>query len=167
MKNISTLLASDLLIKITPRAEAHYRGTAEQLSAEGLIPGGFKWPVGTARVSYVIGEFDYWMGRCRPTGTKGPMKIWVNGDYWFLRRSLKSDDENQWLNADIYEQTMALANTIRRGTSEWARTCNLACKARMDNKYMAFRLQVLGEQKRGRGRPVKSVTAEKSNGASA
>lgn len=38
----AALIASDLIIEITPRAYTGYTGTAAQLIAEGLIPDGFK-----------------------------------------------------------------------------------------------------------------------------
>ncbi len=152
----SAILASDLLISIHPRAYTDYQGTAEQLRAEGLIPDGFKWPIGDRRISYEVGKFSYWMRRCRPDGIKGPKSIWVNGDYWFLRRELASQGRDGYRAADIYKKTKELAEIIRRGTHEWSRIANASWEARCDDKYMAFRNLLTGEPKRGRGRPSKA-----------
>lgn len=162
MAEISTgtaaLLASDLTIHVTPRAYTSYQGTAAQLIAEGLIPDGFKWPTGANRVTVTVGRFEHWIFRTRPEGHKGPMSSWVNGDCWHLRRSLANQPRNGFREADIYAKTMELAETIYRGTAEWNRTFYRAYETRKDDKYQAFRLQLLGEPKRGRGRPAKNTT---------
>jgi len=69
---VPALVASDLMIEIHPRWLCRFRGTAEQLVAEGLIPEGFKWPCKTERHSWGSGAFDYFLERCRPEGIKGP-----------------------------------------------------------------------------------------------
>jgi hypothetical protein len=160
------LLASDLIIQITPRAHTEYQGTAEQLRAEGLIPDGFKWPTGTSRISCEVGKFSYWVGRKRPEGHKGPMSSWAGVDNWFLRRGLTSQERDGWRAADIYEKSMALAEVIRRGTPEYNRISNASWKARCDDKHQAFRSLVIPEPKRGRGRPSKTTTTQ-TQGASA
>lgn len=156
---------TDLLITIYPRARTRYHGTAAQLIAEGLIPDGFKWPERSRRTSFEMGEFTHWMGRCRPSGIKGPMSIWAEGDYWFLDRSLTSDNGRGWRHAELYEKTMELAAIIRRNTPDWEREFFRAWETRKDDKYQAFRLQLLGEPKRGRGRPAKTTTPQ-TQGAS-
>lgn len=161
-----TSVHDDLRISIYPRACTRYHGTAAQLIAEGLIPDGFKWPQRTSRVSFEMGKFTHYMGRCRPDGIKGPMAVWVEGDYWFLQRSLTADEGRGWQAAQLYEKTMELAAIIHRTTPEWSRTFHRAYETRKDAKYQAFRLQLLGEPKRGRGRPVKNTTTQ-TQGATA
>lgn len=157
-----TLAASDLLISIHPRACTRYHGTAAQLIAEGLIPDGLKWPHRASRVSFEMGKFTYHMGRCRPDGFKGPMSAWAEGDYWLLQRSLTAEEGHGLHHAQLYEKKMELANLIRRNTAEWMHTFNRAWETRKDDKYQAFRLQLLGEPKRGRGRPAKASIATPS-----
>lgn len=152
----SAILASDLLISIKPRAYTEYHGTAEQLRAEGLIPEGFKWPTGSNRVTVEVGKFSHWIFRKRPEGHKGPMSSWTSGDYWLLRRELASNVRDGWRTADIYAKKMELAETIHRGTPEYARIANASWEARCDDKYMAFRNLLTGEPKRGRVRPSKA-----------
>lgn len=158
------LLASDLQVEIIPRAYTQYHGTAAQLIAEGLIPDGFKWPIGSNRITIEVGKFSLWIGRKRPEGHKGPMSSWTSGDYWFLRRELKSQTRNGYREADIYAKKMELADAIYRGTPEFARIGNASWKARCDDKYQAFRSLVIPEPKRGRGRPAK--TTMQTQGAS-
>lgn len=160
----SALLASDLIIYITPRARTEYQGTAEQLRAEGLIPDGFKWPTGRSYASYEVGNFSYTLGRMRPDGHKGPMSSWVGMDYWFLCRGLTSQERDGWRAAEIYEKAMDLAEVIRRGTPEWWRIADASRKARRDDKYQSFRSLVVPEPKRGRS--AKNTTTQQPHGAS-
>lgn len=164
-----TLAASDLLISIHPRACTRYHGTAAQLIAEGLIPDDFKWPHKATRVSFEMGKFTHYMGRRRPEGLKGPMSAWAEGDYWFLQRRLTAQEGNGLHQAQIYEKAMELADAIGRHKPEWTHTFKRAQEARKDDTYQAFRLQMLGAPKRGRGRPAKNTNAAntKSQGAAA
>lgn len=163
---ISPLLVSDLSIEIYARACTRYEGTAAQLIAEGLIPDGFKWPKRTKYVSFEVGQFTYWVGRRRPRGMKGPMKAWAEGDYWHMQRSLVADEGTCWKAAQVYEKTIELAEVIRRDTPEWRRVFHLASKAKKDAQYMAFRQQLTGELKRGRGRPAKNTATPQTKGQS-
>lgn len=151
------VLASDLRIEITPRWVTRYYGTAAQLIAEGLIQEGAKWPHRNHASSFNAGKFHYSVERCRPPGHIGPMSSWVEGDYWRLERSFNGSNRD-WREADIYEKTMELANIIKHGTREWAITSNRWWEAQKDDKYMAHMRKILGEPKRGRGRPSKSNT---------
>ena len=154
-----TLAASDLLISIHPRACTRYHGTAAQLIAEGLIPDGFKWPHKASHTAFEMGKFTHRMGRCRPVGFKGPMSAWAEGDYWFLQRSLTAEEGHGWHHAQLYEKKMELAAIVRRNTPEWGRMFNRYWVTRQDDKFQAFRLQLLGAPRRGRGRPSKSQGA--------
>lgn len=162
-----TSVHDDLRVSIHPRACSRYYGTAEQLVAEGLIPDGFKWPNKARRAAFEMGEFTHFLGRCRPDGIKGPMSIWTEGDYWCLQRSLIADEGKGGQAAQLYEKSMELAEIIRRNTPEWMREFNRAWEARKDAKYQAFRQQLLGEPKRGRGRPPKTTTQVTTQGATA
>lgn len=164
----AALIASDLTIKVNPRAYTSYQGTAAQLVAEGLIPKDFKWPTGANRVTVKVGRFEHWIFRVRPDGHKGPMSSWIEGDCWYLRRELANQPKNGFRDADIYAKKMELAETIYRGTTEWHRVWEKSYRARQDEKYAAFRTLLLGEMApRKRGRPAKSSTTEQSQGASA
>lgn len=159
----TALLASDLIIEILPRWSCRFRGTAEQLIAEGLIPDGFKWPAKTQRHNWDDGQFDYWLQRCRPEGLKGPQSAWANGDYWVIDKSPKGRVE--YSEHLIYMKKLELAEIIRRGQPESNQIWYLAYKAREDGRYMAFRTRLLGDlAPRKRGRPVKSTAT--TNGQS-
>lgn len=166
MAHSLTSVHDDLRVSIYPRACTRYHGTAAQLIAEGLIPDGFKWPHKASRISFEMGKFTHCMGRCRPDGFKGPMSAWAEGDYWYLQRGLTAEEGHGWHHAQLYEKTMELAAIIHRNTPEWSRTFHRAYETRKDAKYQAFRLQLLGEPKRGRGRPAKTA-ATQTQGATA
>jgi hypothetical protein len=155
----ATMNASDLQIEIIPRVWTQYRGAAAQLMAEGLIPDGFKWPASDHRVTIQVGNFSHWIGRERPEGHKGPKSSWNTADFWFLRRELLSQERDGWMDARIYEKKQEIADIIYRRTGEWERLYAKACKAREDDRYMMFRNLLVGEPRRGRGRPRKTVTS--------
>ena len=164
----AALLASDLLINIVPRAYASYQGTAAQLIAEGLIPGDFKWPSGAGHATVKADSFCLCVFRTRPEGHNGPKSSWISGDYWHLRRELTHQPINGRIEAAIYAKQMELAEIIYLGTTEWRDTFHRACRARMDDKYMAFRTHLLGDlAPRKRGRPARSSPTGQSQGASA
>lgn len=156
-----TSLHSDLRIAIYPRACTRYYGTAAQLMAEGLIPGGFKWPHKASRMSFEMGAYTHYLRRSRPDGIKGHVTGLSDCDHWCLQRSPTAELGHSWHQAQLYEKTLELAELLRRDTPEWQRTFHRAYETRKDAKYQAFRLQLLGEPKRGRGRPAK--TAATSN----
>lgn len=152
----SVILASDLIVEIIPRWISRFRGTKEQLIAEGLIPPGFEWPHRTQSKAWSTATHQYSVQRCRLPGAKGPMSIWVDGDFWVLEYDLVNNPYS-YQDHDIYEKTRELAEIIRRGTHEWSRIANASWEARCDDKYMAFRNLLTGEPKRGRGRPSKAT----------
>lgn len=97
----------ELIIEIQPRMCVRWEGTAAQLTDEGLIPQNFEWPYGRGRKCWEAGDFTFWLERCRPSGTKGPMSVWVHGDWWFLRRSLTADGGRGIAPARLYEARRA------------------------------------------------------------
>lgn len=161
-----TSVHDDLRISITPRFSTRYHGTAAQLIAEGLIPDGFEWPHRSNSASFTMGRFTHRLRRIRPDGIKGPMSIWIEGDYWFLQRSLVAEEGMGFQRALIYQKTQELADILYRQTAEWSRLFHRAYETSKDAKYQAFRLQLLGEPKRGRGRPAKHTTTLSTQGAS-
>lgn len=158
---------ADLLVLITPRAYTRYYGTAAQLVAEGLVPDGFQWPSGDRSVSFEIGLFTHDLARCRPDGIKGPKSVWTSGDYWRLQRGVTAENGKGFYRAQIYEKSMELQQIIHCNTPEWNQLFCRAWEAQKDTKYQAFRLQVLGEPKRGRGRPAKAAASTQAKGATA
>lgn len=162
----SALLASDLIIEITPRWISRFRGTSAQLVAEGLIPKDFEWPYRTQTKKWKVGDYEYSVQRCRIPGVKGPMSIWVDGDFWVLDYEpiKKSCNYRDHL---IYTKTTELAEIIHRQTPEWSRQFHRAYEAKKDDKYMAFRNLLTGGPKRGRGQPAKNTTTQQPRGASA
>ena len=146
MANTSTdaLAVPDLIVRITPRFFTRYYGTAAQLVAEGLIPDGFTWPEGDTSVSFAEGKFSHLVGRCRPEGLKGPMRLWLHGDHWCVQRSLLADQGTGGRGARIYAKIIELAETLYSGSAEWQHTRHLAYVAKQDAQYMAFRHRLQG-----------------------
>lgn len=158
----SALSASDLHIEITQRGPTVFRGTAEQLRAEGLIPDGFTWPTGDASVSFALGKFSCALSRCRPEGMHGPKSAWTSGDYWCFRRGLASQPVRGFQANEIFEATAAMLEAVKRATPWGEYVQKRAHRAKQDSRYWAFRQQLLGEQKRKPGRPYKNTAQEQS-----
>lgn len=62
-----------------------FRGTRAMLEAEANIPAGTDWPKGAKTLYWEDGAFRWSLGRTRPDGLEGPMKLWTSGDWWNLR----------------------------------------------------------------------------------
>jgi hypothetical protein len=134
----SALLASDLLVQISPRWITRFSGTSAQLVAEDLIPPQFAWPQGRQTKTWQAGRYKYSVCRCRIPGVKGPMSGWSDGDFWALdyEPTGKSCSFQDHL---IYRKKRELAEIVRRQTPEWSDQYVQAHAAKRDVRYMAFR----------------------------
>lgn len=66
-----------------------YHGTRAQLEAEGFIPAAVAWPaIGAQSVGWQDGRLKFSLRRTRPPGLKGPMRLWISGDWWTVRCDL-------------------------------------------------------------------------------
>ena len=128
----------ELLIAIYPRAYSQWTGSSSQLKAEGLIPDNLTLPEGRNSKYWSRGDFKYWLRRCRPHDLKGPMRLWMQGDYWFIRRELAAC-KGDWTEADIYEKQCALAKVLWRQTPAADAQSNRSWKAHEDKKFQAFK----------------------------
>ena len=129
------LIASDLVVRIRPRDFTTWEGSSAQLKAEGLIPEGFEWPQGQWDRTWSSNRWHYWLRRCRPPGLKGPMRLWVNGDWWDLRRTRPCDQGS----ALIYERRQELEREFWRQSNR-----ALVLKASKDKRFRAFMLRAMG-----------------------
>lgn len=76
-------------------AFSEIHGTRSHLEAEGLIPKGTQWPAGYDDLRWTSGQFEFWLRRQRPVGAKGPRKLYIDVDYWFLRWELKDGADRE------------------------------------------------------------------------
>jgi hypothetical protein len=147
---------SELRITIWRDSLVFYRGTAAQLTDEGLIAKGFEWPRVAAEVCWAAGGLRYRLRRERPEGHKGPMRSWLELDNWFLRVEVEGRDFHwcqrrelerraQELKEDAYKLT--LAGRLKQ-EAEW----NRYWATQKDKAYQAFRATVpaLNPPKRAR-----------------
>jgi hypothetical protein len=143
---VSALLASDLLVEISPRWITRFRGTRAQLMAEGLIPEGFEWPHRTVSQAWAAGDSEYSVQRARIPGTKGPMSIWIDGDFWVLDY-MPIQKSFGYLHHLVHTKTMEIIQLMHRQTPEGGREFDRANEAKKDGKYMAFRHLLTGGTK--------------------
>lgn len=139
----------ELIIAITPRDETKWKGTAAQILGEGLIPEGLEWPKGQCKKHWHSNGFSYCLERCRPDGIKGPMSVWVHGDWWMLRRTLTADTDC-YQAGKIFELRCAYERRLWEQTPaaqiEWKKKI----KAIQDEAYQVFRLKATGGLDRAR-----------------
>ena len=138
------LIESDLIVSVLPRAWVQWEGARTLLIAEGLIPAGFEWPAGKQWKTWDADGWHYWVMRCRPPGMKGPMRLWVQGDWWSVRRSRTVDAGTGYAAASLYEKRRALDREIWRHSPEAARQFNRFWKAHEDASFQSFKRRALG-----------------------
>lgn len=148
-----------LKVIIHPYGCWEFEGTRAQLEAEGAIPSGTKWPIGSASCMWTSGRFRYRLCRTRPEGLKGPMRLWVNGDWWSFRCSY--DDGLDYAKRAILQKKRELEAEIRRH-SAWAERERNALwdrywKAKQDGAFQAFRALVVPERKKPGRKPGAKV----------
>lgn len=149
-----TLADLGICIRITPRADVIYEGTAEQLTAEGLIPADFEFPHGRSLKSWQADGHDYSIHRWKPAGMTGALWRDSAKDHWVLREGLTATRGQGLRAAVIFEAEQQLEAAMRGskfGCAEW-------CRAFEDKQFQAL-LQFVG------ARPAPK--ARKSRGAQA
>ena len=136
----------ELLVCICPYGLdfTEYRGSRAQLEAEGVIPPDTEWPEGGASVSWEAGKFEYSLSRTRPDGMKGPMKLWLAGDWWNLRFQLKVRPDHG--TRAIRKKAAELADEMYRhsaaGQYQCSRDWAAYWKTQEDQKFLAFKAQI-------------------------
>lgn len=130
--------ARGLVVEISQWWGARYRGTRKQLEAEGVIPSKTSWPVGRAKERWEVDDLVFRLERCRPDCMKGPMRLWMVGDYWRLDIDVKDAEQSRqrrW----IEDKARALADAVHHqspeGRREWAVQCRRHQAARCDQAF--------------------------------
>lgn len=145
----------DLVVTIWPRDWQffEYAGTRRQLEDEGVIPKDFVWPERDRATTWMHGGNSYSLHRSRPEGLKGPMKLWVEGDWWSLRvRPEKKADAGE---IAIAEKKAELAQMLFRQSPEGRRHINAMWEkrvaAREDHGFQSFMSEILPPSKKRKG----------------
>ena len=136
----------DLTIGIWPREWTDWEGTAQQLVDEGLITGDFDWPLKKSKKVWSDGKFRYDLRRSRPAGLKGPMSVWVNGDWWSLRRTCIAHSETSDEGACVYLARRAYEDALWRQTAECSAFFKRYWAAHSDQTFQSFLAQAMGAQ---------------------
>ena len=130
---------SELRIDIYPRGATSWYGSAGQLCEEGLVPSDFKWPVANQMKRWAENGLFYSLSRWRPPGLKGPMKLWLDGDYWRVRVEVESERCNGFAAAILYEKRQQLqAEEWRQSPDGWAWS-RKGVDAILDKRFCAFK----------------------------
>lgn len=154
----------ELVVSLRPRGWQmwEFEGTRAQLEAEGVIPPGTAWPATGARgVEWTSGPLKFGLWRTRPPGLKGPMRLWINGDWWSLRCEPISAphyleqrviDARRKLQEEAYQASAA-------GQRAWREEYRRRCEADRDKAFQAFKTQVPGLIPPRRGRRAGGAAA--------
>jgi hypothetical protein len=143
----------ELHIEIDKDQRVRYEGTRAQLEDEGIIPEGTKWPVGKNSVDWEANGLVFWLSRCRPRDMKGPMKLWLEGDFWKLSFSPRGHScMDGAIKGKARELREMLYCETEQGRRHWSDTWRRAKKARDDEQFQAFKalIPALMPPKRGR-----------------
>jgi hypothetical protein len=132
-----------------------YHGTRAQLEAEGIVPAAIAWPAaGAQSVGWQDGRLKFSLRRIRPDGLRGPMRLWVNGDWWALRCDLIGGPDmlqrrlicmQRALELETYRQSPA-------GQRAWYAAYKRLRAADCDRAFQAFKALVPGLIPPRRGR---------------
>lgn len=152
----------ELMVSLRPHGLGfwEFEGTRAQLEAEGVIPAATEWPAtGAAREEWKAGRLRFSLRRARPPGLKGPMRLWVNGDWWALRCELiggPSHHEQRVIDARrALEREAFLASAA--GQRAWNEQCRRRCAAERDSAFQVFKTRVPGLVAPKRGRKAKTA----------
>jgi len=137
------VIASDLIVEIVPRESVEWIGTKAQLIEEGLVPADLVWPDRDRWVGWNTPAFECWLRRTKPPGMRGPKRLWLDVDWWALRRSLLADRGKGHWPAAIYEKECELRQLIWRQTEAGRRFAMQWHKARADTRFQSFKHRVI------------------------
>lgn len=130
--------SADLVIDIYPRGWDIWRGTKAQLMAERLVPPHIKWPDRVLNRTWHEGNLTCKLRRCRPPETSDPQDLWVEGDYWILRRSRTSLFLDEFAEARFYEKLCKLARDLWEQTPEGVNEFKRWKAAQNDKRFQDF-----------------------------
>lgn len=157
-ENAPPVIERELQISIYPDEWANYEGTRAQLEDEGLVPKGFEWPRAAADKRWSAGRFEYWLRRQRPEGFKGPLRQWLECDWWFVRVTVIGRDTRWRGQREIERKRKALEAEIYRQSPEGMRDRDANWKrywaAHEDKVFQAFKATFIPQRKKP-GRPPK------------
>ncbi|CAE6835357.1 hypothetical protein [Paraburkholderia domus] len=129
----------ELEIEIVRDQKARYYGSRAQLEDEGIVPEGTEWPSGRESLRWYVGELEFWLRRCRPRDMKGPAKLWMEGDFWFLHISRFGEGCTDW---DVRRHQRALKEAIywasEQGRHHAMDTIERSIEADADQDFQAF-----------------------------
>lgn len=135
------------VIDIWPDWEVRLYGTGEQLTAEGMIPKGIRWPDGAERHEWEAGGCSYSVRRSRPEGHKGRVRCWDAIDYWCLSWHVTGRKSEAWathrrLTRMEKELAATRHNLSFEGRCQAAQRSQRYYAARDDKAFQRFLLRV-------------------------
>lgn len=142
--------------------EVIYEGTAEQLTAEGLIPAQFEWPGGRDKSQWDSGHQEFELWKQRPPACKGVKPSQMDSDWWFLRVRPVSRPcgDKIWRMRKQAEIEALNWELSAKGAAARRELANRVADATWDKSFQAFKQRVPGLAAPRRGRRKKSAVGE-------
>lgn len=140
-------MAAEVIVSVPCSGVSEYFGTRAALEAEDLIPEGITWPERFNAHEWEDGLHCYWLRRCRPAGVKGPRKLFLEVDWWWLWMG-PGLNHRSCSELEIRQKAKALADEIYRrsdeGMREWAEMQRRLCESHKDAAFQVFKARIPG-----------------------
>jgi hypothetical protein len=159
---VASSQASDLGVLVLLRPYGNdfweYEGTRAQIEAEGIVPEGSQWPTaeqGAAEVQWEERGLRFSLRRTRPDGMKGPMSLWLRGDWWRLRCDRGEYRSGFEIRADRLRRELAQLEYENSREGQQARfiAFKRIMAAKEDAAFQALLVGVLPERKKPGKKP--------------
>ena len=137
---------SEIRIEMTPGYYSIFVGSRVQLEAEGLVPEGLDWPVGSKVCRWEEGRFSYVIRRY-PSASGIKKSVWSTQDHWRLCMAIRNKPSDHWEQSIIAEKTRELTHAVWRLSPAGEQHRKLWCAAREDDGYREFMERVLPPEK--------------------
>lgn len=148
MTSTSSSCGDELSVTICPYGHIKWLGPRAKLEAIGLIPPNFRWPKRIDWAEWHADGFRFLLRRCRPDGFMGPMRRWMNYDYWFMRRSVPRHVEDMWR---IHEPYRDLGEILFQATRAGEGLSIKFSKVHGDERIERFEARLVAKPVRRKG----------------
>jgi hypothetical protein len=158
---ILPLIPGEPIFDIRPYTmEAYFiEGARADLEAEGIRPPiGEQWPERKSALYWEVSKLRYCLRRKRPPGLKGPMRLWIDGDWWCFRCQLHPKlqyDPGEQMRR-IERRAMEEAARRCKALEDWPRRVEKLLAAADCTAFAAFKARVPGLVWPKRGRKQKA-----------
>lgn len=133
---------SEIRIEMAPIHFSIFMGSRMSLEAEGLVPEGLEWPVGSKVCSWEVGLFKCNLRRY-PSASGTKKSVWSTQDHWRLCMFIANPPSDHWDLLVIAQKTRELAAAVWRLSPAGEQQRERWWAAQEDKDYCEFMERVL------------------------